>query len=68
MGVSGGKICSFFGKSGVLCFLETPVLRFALVLLLTKCSFENTLAEKTESSTRKKKKKDLVKELYSLKC
>ena len=27
--VSGGKKCSFFGKFGVLCFLETPDLRFA---------------------------------------
>ena len=27
--VSGGKKCLFFGKFGVLCFLETPVLRFA---------------------------------------
>ena len=26
----GGKKCLFFGKFGVLCFLETPVLRFAL--------------------------------------
>ena len=29
--VSGGKKCSFFGKSSVVCFLETPVLRFALL-------------------------------------
>ena len=29
--VSGGKNCSFFGKFGVLCFLETLVLRFALL-------------------------------------
>ena len=29
--VSGCKKCSFFGKLGVLCFLETPVLRFALL-------------------------------------
>ena len=29
--VSGGKKCSFFGKFGVLCFLETPVLRFTLL-------------------------------------
>ena len=29
--VSGGKRYSFFGKFGVLCFLETPVLRFALL-------------------------------------
>ena len=27
-----GKKCSFFGKFGGLCFLETPVLRFALLL------------------------------------
>ena len=29
--VSGGKKCSFFEKFGVLCFLETPVFRFALL-------------------------------------
>ena len=29
--VSGGKKCSFFGKFGVLCFLETAALRFALL-------------------------------------
>ena len=29
--VSGGKKCSFFEKFDVLCFLETPVLRFALL-------------------------------------
>ena len=29
--VSGGKKCSFFGKFGVLYFLETPVFRFALL-------------------------------------
>ena len=29
--ISGGKKCSFFGKFGVLCFLETPVLRFPLL-------------------------------------
>ena len=27
--VSGGKTCFIFGNFGVLCFLETPVLRFA---------------------------------------
>ena len=26
----GGEKCLFFGKFGVLCFLETPVLRFGL--------------------------------------
>ena len=29
--VSGGKKCLFFGKFGVLCFLETTVLRFVLL-------------------------------------
>ena len=29
--VSGGKKCSFFENFGVLCFLETPVLRFGLL-------------------------------------
>ena len=29
--VSGYKKCSFFGKFGMLCFLETPVLTFALL-------------------------------------
>ena len=29
--VSGGKKCSFFGKFVVFCFLETPVLRFAIL-------------------------------------
>ena len=31
VGVSGGKKCSFLEKFGVLCFFETPVLRFALL-------------------------------------
>ena len=29
--ISGGNKCSFFGKFSVLCFLETPVLRFTLL-------------------------------------
>ena len=29
--VSGGKKCLFFGNFGLLCFLATPVLRFALL-------------------------------------
>ena len=33
--VSGSKKCSFFGKCDVLCFLEIPVLRFALFALLS---------------------------------
>ena len=38
--VSGGKKCSFFGKFGVLCFLVTTVLRFAL---MTYCTDDNGL-------------------------
>ena len=38
MCVSGGKKCSFFGKFGLLCFLETPVLRFALLSIAVKLS------------------------------
>ena len=29
--ISEGKTCSFFGKFGVLCFLETPFSRFVLL-------------------------------------
>ena len=29
--VSGGKKCPFFGKLDVICFLETPILKFALL-------------------------------------
>ena len=29
--VSEGKKCLFFGNFGVLCFLETPILRFTLL-------------------------------------
>ena len=39
--VSGGKKCSFFGKFGVLCFLETPVLRFALLPNYRRYNSEN---------------------------
>ena len=38
--VSGGKKCLFFGKVGVLCFLETPVLRFALLLYYQQAIME----------------------------
>ena len=39
--VSGGKKCSFFGKFGVLCFLETPVLRFALLPYYRRFAIHN---------------------------
>ena len=29
--LSGGKKCSFFGKFGMLCFCETPALRFTIL-------------------------------------
>ena len=34
--VSGGKLCLFFGRLGVLCFRVTPVLRVALPPWLKK--------------------------------
>ena len=51
MCVSGCKICLFFGNFGVLCFLETSVLRFALlpyhqridVVFPLECSFIGNL-------------------------
>ena len=42
--VSEGKKCSLFGKFGVLSFLETPVLRFAL--LPYYCRIERLLSMK----------------------
>ena len=35
--ISGGKKCLFFGNFGVLCSLETPVLRFALLPYHRRC-------------------------------
>ena len=39
--VSGGKKCLCFGNFGVLCFLETPVLRFALLSYYRRYVIEN---------------------------
>ena len=36
--VSGGKKYSFFRKFGVLCFLETPILKFALLAYYQRCN------------------------------
>ena len=44
--VSGGKKCSFFGKFGVLCFLETPVLRFALLPYYRRNVFKRSISLK----------------------
>ena len=38
--VSGGKNRSFFEKFGVLCFLKTPVLRFALLRYYQRYNLE----------------------------
>ena len=35
--VSGGKKCLFLGNFGVLCFFETPVLRFAFLPYYRQC-------------------------------
>ena len=47
--VSGCKKCLFFGIFGVLCFPETPVLRFAFLLItddVTNTETENILRER----------------------
>ena len=41
--VLGGKKCSFFRKFGVLCLLETPVLRFALLPYYRRKAIERLL-------------------------
>ena len=41
--VSGGKKRLFFGKFGVVCFLETPVLRFALLPYYRRITTANIL-------------------------
>ena len=38
-----GKKCSFFGKFGGLCFLETPVLRLALLPYYRRSQSDGTL-------------------------
>ena len=59
MSVSGGKKCLFFGKFGVLCFLETPVLRFALL----PCS---RLTEKHKAPIKLGKKNIFHSEQFSI--
>ena len=58
---SEGKKCSFFGTFGVLCFLETPVLRFALLpynrwnvesgFLCLWCKFYNLVTLEKQNKT-----------------
>ena len=42
---SGGKNCLFFGNFGVLCFFETPVLRFALLPYYRRFQFTTSIVE-----------------------
>ena len=49
--VSGGKKCSFFGKFGVLCFLETPVLRFALLPYYRRPDIDENMPSQRNDST-----------------
>ena len=44
--VSEGKKCSFFRKFGVLCFLETPVLRFTLLPIYRRVMQSNNVNAK----------------------
>ena len=54
MYVPGDKKCSFFRKFGVLCFLETPVLRFALLPY-----YRRTNNESSPSKGANKKKENI---------
>ena len=49
--VSGGKKCSFFGKFGVHCFLETRVLRFALFPYYRRNALFNLKTQTSKSVT-----------------
>ena len=48
--VSGGKKCLFFGKFGVFCFLETPVLRFALLPYYQQAIMEMLIKTATKNT------------------
>ena len=50
MCVSGGKKCLFFGKFGVFCFLETPVLRFALLPYYQQAIMEMLIKTATKNT------------------
>ena len=43
--ITGGKKCSFFGRFGLLCFLETPVLRFAFLHYYQGIIFDGSFCE-----------------------
>ena len=69
VGVSGSKKCLFYGKFNVLCFLETPVLKLALlpyyrrsvkfiyvkVLISQQTFVEGIVLDYTDVATEKKK-------------
>ena len=63
--VSGCKKCSFFGKFVVLCFLETPVFRFALLLYYLRflayfVKFLFTLWQNEKKNKQNKKQKTKI--------
>ena len=43
--ITGGKKCSFFGRFGLLCVLETPVLRFAFLPYYQGIIFDGSFCE-----------------------
>ena len=50
--ISGGKKCLFVGKFGVLCFHETPVLRFALLPCYRRIQHRQYFRRKVVFKTR----------------
>ena len=57
----GGKKCSFFGKLGVLCFLETSVLRFAFLSYYRRLDLDSLPRSMTP------KNKNIYKKYFCLK-
>ena len=49
--ISWGRKCSFFGKFGVLCFLVTPVLKFAILPYSRQSSSHCPRKQKTDHLT-----------------
>ena len=66
--VSRGKKCSFYKKSGVLYFLETPVLRFALLPYYRRFCIKMSLMQRETDMFLQKLSLPTVKASYNILC
>ena len=64
--VSRGKKCSFYEKSGVLYFLETPVLRFALLPYYRRFCIQMSLMQRETDMFLQKLSLPTVKPSYNI--